>query len=62
LGLADLRGGPEPPTVHLLTLVEEKELRDGAVLARFHHDLATGSLRAQPLALAGEDGIRRLAF
>ncbi|MGE5549261.1 MAG: SWIM zinc finger family protein [Bacteroidota bacterium] len=62
LGLANLPGGPEPPTVHLLPLLEERELYNGAMLARFHHDLAAGLLRAQPLALAGADGIRRLAY
>lgn len=50
----------EPYSTYLLELVDEKVLVDNCMLVRFHHNLDTGKLRAQPLSIITDDRIIRL--
>lgn len=50
----------EPYSTYMLELVDGKVLTDNCLLVRFHHNLDTGKLRAQPLSLITDDRIIRL--
>ncbi|ALC91237.1 hypothetical protein AM500_16630 [Bacillus sp. FJAT-18017] len=59
LSLAD-KPEEERPTLPLLGLLPEEDLRDQAVLVRFYHDHTAGTLSAKPLSIITENRLIRL--
>jgi hypothetical protein len=52
----------DPPSVAMLELLGTGELTDCVVLVRFHHNLDTGKLWAQPLTLIAGERMVRLTY
>jgi hypothetical protein len=60
--LEDLPSGFEPKCTHLLRLLPCDVLQGQAVLVRFHHDMDSKRLYAQPLSIVTNDRVIRLVF
>jgi hypothetical protein len=52
----------EPPATRLLNLIKEPQLKDGAMLVRFFHNLDSQKLRCQPLSIISGQEIIRLIY
>lgn len=52
----------DPTTMALLELLGSRDLNEVVVLLRFHHNLDTGKLRAQPLSIITGEKIIRLTY
>ncbi len=61
LGLEDA-GSHDPPSCELLPSLPAKCHKDGSLLVRYHHNIDSRTLRAQPLALVTDESLIRLTF
>ncbi|MCB1099943.1 MAG: SWIM zinc finger family protein [Verrucomicrobiae bacterium] len=62
LVLTDTRQFDEPDCCHLLYLLPPKLLKNQTLIARFHHDLDSRTLRIKPLSIVTSDEIVRLTY
>jgi hypothetical protein len=58
--LRDGRLGLDRPSCHMLQYIEKNDLANQALLVRFEHDIAAGTLTAQPLTLVNDTRLVRL--
>jgi len=58
--LADHPGGFEPPNIKMMQLLNRENLHGQVALVRFHHQMETRRLFAQPLSIVQDDRIIRL--
>jgi hypothetical protein len=62
LVLDDEAQDSEPATLHLLPMLPKTVRHDQVLLVRFHHDLDSQKLHANPLSVVTENEIIRLAY
>lgn len=60
--LRNLTGRKEAPSIHMLHLLQRDDLKNGAVLVRFEHNIEDEKLTAQPLSVITSNGITRLVY
>ena len=60
LVLEDMSG--EPPTCYMIHSIPRKDLENRALLVRFFHNMDSGNLRVQPLAIVTDRKILRFAY
>ncbi len=62
LAFTETGASEEPASCHLLWLIPKSMLAGQVLVARFHHDLDTGSLRVKPLSIVTESQVFRLTL
>lgn len=60
--LRDTGVNGETPSIQMLGLLKENELKNGAMLVMFNHSQRDEKLTAQPLSIITPDGITRLVY